>query len=454
MVALVVALVGVVCLSVGIVASLEVLTIRGALISAVCAAGAVYGVTYLVLYLRLSVEDRKRYTWSIRARLIVAALLILGTAPIRLGERAWAAWVLSVLVSVTAIVAVRAIVRRTRDASDLVFAPIPLLVADLLVIAAVSAERLATPGTLAAALSIAIVANVVSSSGRAQSVGAILGIGVTAVVASIAAAAGPPAYVLAFAGPVVFAVGGLLLTRRADAWHSRNVEQTLDDLTAFTLVPREEAAELLVTATGILTHNWNESRPTGDAAVGRWYEENSEYYLYDLSQFHLAYKHISFMNDIASLARGRVLDFGAGIGDLALELARTGHETVYVDVEGRTKAFARWRAERDWIPVQFSSELDDVEGEFDTIISLDVFEHLARPEPVIEALVGRLAPGGRLIVTAAFGPTKAHPMHFDHEIDLAAMFTELGLTNVKSLGMQLTRGEFFRKGNVLVFERR
>ncbi|HQR37233.1 MAG TPA: methyltransferase domain-containing protein, partial [Blastocatellia bacterium] len=98
--------------------------------------------------------------------------------------------------------------------------------------------------------------------------------------------------------------------------------------------------------------------------------------------------------------------------------------------------------------------LDDVEGEFDTIISLDVFEHLARPEPVIEALVGRLAPGGRLIVTAAFGPTKAHPMHFDHEIDLAAMFTELGLTNVKSLGMQLTRGEFFRKGNVLVFERR
>ena len=44
--------------------------------------------------------------------------------------------------------------------------------------------------------------------------------------------------------------------------------------------------------------------------------------------------------------------------------------------------------------------------------------------------------------------------HFDHVIDLGAMFTGLGLTNVKTLGVRLTRGEIFRKRNVLVFERR
>ena len=427
---------------------------RGAIVAVLSAAGAAYGLGYLTLYLRLSIERRKRYTWSIRTRLIVAAILFSLTVPVRAGERAWALWVLCLLVSLTAIVAVRAFVRRTHDAGDLRYALLPLLVADLLVVAAVASQHEATSVPLAAALTMAIVACLVASETAIQPLAVVLASFATGAVAIFASRGEPSIALVPFFAPAVFVAGGVLLARRVDAWHDENVERTIDDLTAFTLTSREEASELLVEATGILTRNWNDTRPTGERAVARWYEENSEYYLYDLAQFHLAYKHIAFMTDIASLAAGRVMDFGAGIGDLALELARRGHDTVYVDVEGRTKAFARWRAERDWIPVRFESSLEDVDGEFDTIISLDVFEHLAEPEPVIEDLVSRLAPGGRLIVTAAFGPTKAHPMHFDHTIDLAAMFRGLGLTNVKSIGVRATRGEFFRKPNVLVFERR
>ena len=210
---------------------------------------------------------------------------------------------------------------------------------------------------------------------------------------------------------------------------------------------------MLVTATGILARNWNDDPPVDPDAVGRWYEANSEYYLYDLAQFHLAYKHIRFMLDIVELSDGRVLDYGAGIGDLVLELARRQHDVTYLDVDGRTKAFARWRAERDWLPVTFASDLDEVEGAFDTIISLDVFEHLAEPLPVVDGLVEKLAPGGRMIVTAYFGATKSHPMHFDHDIDLGAYLRAAGLVDRKSFAMKHLRSQFLGKPGVLVFEK-
>src|SRR5699024_7637554 len=160
------------------------------------------------------------------------------------------------------------------------------------------------------------------------------------------------------------------LVARSDEHHRVDVAETVDQLSSFALVSPERAEELLATATGILARSWNENPPIGPTATARWYEQNSEYYLYDLAQVHLAYKHIAFMIDVVSLARGRTLDYGAGIGDLALELARRGHESTYLDVDGRTKAFARWRAERDWLAVDFASSLDELEGEFDTIVSL------------------------------------------------------------------------------------
>ena len=43
----------------------------------------------------------------------------------------------------------------------------------------------------------------------------------------------------------------------------------------------EVDSELLATATAALAESWNASPPAGPAAIARWYEENSELYLYD-----------------------------------------------------------------------------------------------------------------------------------------------------------------------------
>jgi SAM-dependent methyltransferase len=427
---------------------------REVAIAALFAAAMVYGVAYLPLYLRLSVETRKRYTWSVRARYVLVAVLALACAPATTERRPWLVWAASLAIAVAGLVATRAHLKRNRDAAELPLVPALLLAGDLAAIFLVVGLRPASTLALSAALALATMVYVVTSAGAWQAAG--LAVSAIAVGLLGAAAYGitgrlPGAAVVAL--PVVVGGAAWTLVRAADRHHAANVERTVEELATFALVTPEYATEMLATATGILAANWRDARPVGPDAVARWYEENSEYYLYDLAQFHLAYKHIAFMRDVVALADGRVLDFGAGIGDLALELGRLGHDAVYVDVDGRTKAFARWRAERDWIPLAFASDLDEVDGEFDTIVSLDVFEHLAEPLPIVDALVDRLAPGGRMIVTAYFGATKSHPMHFDHDLDLARHLEARGLRDAKTFAMRHLRSEFLRKPGVLVFEK-
>lgn len=424
-------------------------------VAALLVVATVYALCYLPLYLRISVETQKRYAWSLRARYILLGVLGLLTAPMIHGLGGAIVWAVAVGLGFASITVGRRYFKRNRNGGELALVSLELLLSDLGVLVLVAGQRPGSPLVVTTALGLAAVVYAVTSSGAWQHAG----LGLAAfVLALFAAGFGvlrdipfDPSLALA---PVVAAATAVALVAQADRRHAANLEHTVEELAGFTLVSPDVATEMLTTATSILAHNWNDTRPVGPDAVAAWYEDNSEFYLYDLAQFHLAYKHIAFMRDVIALSRGRVLDFGAGIGDLALELARLGHEAVYVDVEGRTKAFARWRAEREWIPLTMASDLDDVEGRFDTIISLDVFEHLADPLPVVDGLVDRLGPGGRMIVTAAFGATKAHPMHFDHDIDLGAELERRGLTNAKTFAMRHLRSQFLGKPNVLVFEKR
>lgn len=410
-----------------------------------------YAAYYLPLYLGLTIETRKRYVWPVKFRTVASPVLALLVTPALTDSGRWLAWGACVLVAAVGILAARRALRRNREAAAVPLLPLELLVGDLAILLIAASQA---PGAFApciTGMSLALTLFLVSSEGRTR------GIGLLAATAALACVPGIGDFwkvaVQSILIQVAAAGGTLVLVAAAARQHRLNVEATIEDLTAFAMVTPEYAEDMLATATGLLARSWNENPPATPEAVARWYASNSEYYLYDLAQFHLAYKHIRFMIDVAGLARGRTLDYGAGIGDLALDLARAGHDVTYLDVDGRTKAFARWRAERDWLPVAFATELDEVQGPFDTIISLDVFEHLADPLPVVDGLVALLAPGGRMIVTAYFGATKSHPMHFDHDIDLGAYLRTSGLRDAKTFAMKYLRSEFLRKGGVLVFEK-
>src|SRR5205085_6667966 len=121
-----------------------------------------------------------------------------------------------------------------------------------------------------------------------------------------------------------------------------------------------------------------------------------------ISAYNLDYKRIRSNLGVLQFAHGRCLDYGAGNGELILELARRGHPAAYFDVDGITMQFARSRAGQRGLRVQFFCAKPDLgaaagrsahgNGDvqlnssiaqypnnsiaFDTIFSFDVLEHL------------------------------------------------------------------------------
>jgi len=102
----------------------------------------------------------------------------------------------------------------------------------------------------------------------------------------------------------------------------------------------------------------------------------------------------------------RILDIGAGLGQLAIRLAKLGHQVVVNDISEEMLAIARESAEKEGVlaniewhhcPLQVLSK--EIEGQFDLILCHAVVEWLADPEPLILQLKAFLLPTGILSFT-------------------------------------------------------
>jgi 2-polyprenyl-3-methyl-5-hydroxy-6-metoxy-1,4-benzoquinol methylase len=104
----------------------------------------------------------------------------------------------------------------------------------------------------------------------------------------------------------------------------------------------------------------------------------------------------------------------------------------------------------------FTSNKDELRGEaikFDTVISLDVLEHMPDLPGELNYLNSLLAPGGRLILTVPMGATKSHPMHLAHEVRAIEILTKFGFRNVKDWKLRLTGSEILRKRDCVVMQK-
>ena len=96
---------------------------------------------------------------------------------------------------------------------------------------------------------------------------------------------------------------------------------------------------------------------------------------------------------------GSVLDVGCGAGGVGPGLRAAG-ATRLVGIELEPAAAAQARAVYDRVEEGGAEEVGAALGErFDTILCLDVLEHLVEPEALLETLHTVAAPGGRLAVS-------------------------------------------------------
>lgn len=408
---------------------------------------------YVPKYLTFTIEDQKKFSWTIRIRWILGALLLVGGA---FGCRfavQWASLMAAVTLLMVTNLAVRKHQKQVRSDPDSIqnslwFVPYMYAAGDALVLAFLFLGKVISLeiGTLLSALAVHLLILLLDE--RHLKAAPIIFVSASAIM-WMAGCRGPHLGVLALWMTASLALNWLTRDR-----HRRNLEATLNSLVNFTGENPEHVRSRLLTSTGTLAINWHAAPPKSSEELENWYRVNAGYYLYDLSQFHLAYKHITFSLDVLSQSLGRVLDYGAGIGDLALELAaRETTDVTYFDVDGESQHYARWRARERGLRLQFIRNRENLDGPYDTIILLDVLEHLADPEETLEFLLARLAPGGRLIASIAFGPTKAHPMHFDHKLDVKAWLEKRGFHDAKSWRLKLFGSEAMRRKGVIIYRK-
>jgi len=120
-------------------------------------------------------------------------------------------------------------------------------------------------------------------------------------------------------------------------------------------------------------------------------------------------------------ARGQVLDFGGGIGTHALAAAALPQvEAVwFVDLNPENRRFVQARAERFGLShkLRCFRDLDasELPAQFDTIVCLDVLEHLSDPSAQLEQFAARMSPAAIALLNWYFfkGFSGEYPFHFD-----------------------------------------
>jgi 2-polyprenyl-3-methyl-5-hydroxy-6-metoxy-1,4-benzoquinol methylase len=113
-------------------------------------------------------------------------------------------------------------------------------------------------------------------------------------------------------------------------------------------------------------------------------------------------------------AGGRVLDFGGGAGGLTLALAARGFVPAYSDLNALQRDFLRFRVHRHGLAdrVEVLDWWADLPADgFDTVVAVDVLEHLPNARPTVARLLDAVRPGGSLVERSPFQTSASNPMH-------------------------------------------
>ena len=125
-------------------------------------------------------------------------------------------------------------------------------------------------------------------------------------------------------------------------------------------------------------------------------------------------------NHAPSRVSGKVIDFGGGIGSLAILLAKAGRQVTYLDLPSDHRDFAEWRFRRHRADISVIGDLDELPSEsYDALVGVNVFE-LIHPEalPRLVSEIRRvLKPGGKVVDVNNFSASAHYPQHINHEDD-------------------------------------
>ncbi len=169
--------------------------------------------------------------------------------------------------------------------------------------------------------------------------------------------------------------------------------------------------------------------------VSSFYEkEVGTAHLLDLASWHLGSS--NYIADTIRMqilhAHGKVLDFGGGIGTHAIAAAKLSKvdNVFFVDINPQNREFVSNRIKSLGLQEKISVHRDlsstgDVK--FDTLVCLDVLEHLPDPSAQLLEFLERLSKKSIALMNWYFykGDNNQYPFHFDDEILVQNFFLTL-----------------------------
>ena len=166
----------------------------------------------------------------------------------------------------------------------------------------------------------------------------------------------------------------------------------------------------------LLAEEWRAMQPTTPQEIRAFYSQ-TENTIFDLAMWHQL-PHIRTQTECivrfcVEQQQVRVVDYGCGIAEEGIALAEAGCDVTLVDIPGQTFDFAKWRAKQRGLNVTCIDAIHDapLQEMYDSIICLEVLEHLWDCPGTVRHLRGHLHPLGFLIATISFSHTESHPMH-------------------------------------------
>ena len=193
-------------------------------------------------------------------------------------------------------------------------------------------------------------------------------------------------------------------------------------------LPKSKIRRLLRVGRGLSADLWICSNPKTEAEVKKFYE-NNPFPVFSLIAWHHTPYQIKFRNELTKLAKGRVLDYGGGVGELCVRIYQKGLPVTYADLQGPLFNFARNFFLKHNMPIaMINLSQEKITGQYDTIFCIDVIEHILNPRDIIKELVLHLNPNGQLVITALEPEvSKNVPMHFEITFDAKEYLNLLGM---------------------------
>jgi 2-polyprenyl-3-methyl-5-hydroxy-6-metoxy-1,4-benzoquinol methylase len=180
-----------------------------------------------------------------------------------------------------------------------------------------------------------------------------------------------------------------------------------------------------------------------------WYNVEYDFHLpkskHELVWFYCAAQSYLFSNSrraeweaLEHVQSGPVLDFGGGIGQNVIGLAKRGYKVSYFEIGIIQREFVRFRASKHGLKINVINPVSHArlnllgdpnwKGEFySTILLQHVLEHIPKYQHTLAHLIAQLKPGGLIIEHSPFMQRQTAKMHFNEVVPLKKVMEQNGM---------------------------